>query len=573
MTIKQKIIRGYAITLGIAIAGTLCGTLIGNSYQRQVFSEYQQTAEYQRKLNRLQLDILYNRPAKQLSPYLTDPIVFQQESDKFIQRVRGIEQFLIDCDRADCFATLEELKVVLDNYQVDVNIFRQKAITITREIESKIEGFSPEYMAEAKNSVIELAQSPEFVTFIEFPNRLYPFHDRLEARRQELEIELEDAEQLRNFIIAVSFIVSIAIALFFISYTSSSITSPLEKVTDFAEQILDSSDFNSSVAVESNDETNILANSINQLVSKVHNLLQELQDKTKDLEQALITVNQQQLHLVQSEKMSSLGELVAGVAHEINNPVSFIYGNISYLEEYFGIFVNILEVYDRHYPTPVAEVRESREESDLSFVQEDLPKILNSLKLGASRIRDIVLSLRNFSRMDQSEYKEVDIHEGIDSTLMILQHRLKAQSDRPAIAINKDYDNLPEVECYPGKLNQVFMNLLANAIDALDELYAKTECQIESCLQIDITTSAIDRQWVKIAIVDNAAGIPESVLERMFNPFFTTKPIGKGTGMGLAISHQIIHETHQGFLKCNSILGKGTEFIITIPIRHRTTND
>jgi len=287
------------------------------------------------------------------------------------------------------------------------------------------------------------------------------------------------------------------------------------------------------------------------------------------VERTLNDLQKTQTQLVQAEKMSSLGQLVAGVAHEINNPVNFICGNLDYVREYAQDLLSLVQLYEKHYPTPVPEIQNKAEEVDLEFLQNDLIKTLDSMKMGTDRIRQIVLSLRNFSRLDESEFKAVDIHEGIDSTLLILQHRLKALSDRPEIQLIKDYGDLPHIECYPGQLNQVLMNVLVNAIDALDEANAKRTAQEIQAQpnQITIRTIAIDVQWVEIAIADNGSGMSESVQQSIFNPFFTTKPIGKGTGMGMSISYQIITEKHGGKLKCFSKPGSGTEFAIQIPIR------
>ncbi len=296
---------------------------------------------------------------------------------------------------------------------------------------------------------------------------------------------------------------------------------------------------------------------------------QQSEQVSKGLEQTLQDVHSHQAHLVQTEKMASLGQLVAGVAHEINNPVNFIHGNLSHTDEYAQNLLHLIKLYQKHYPDPAAEIQTEAEAVDLAFVQEDLPKLLASMKIGADRIRQIVLSLRNFSRMDESDCKAVDIHEGLESTLLILQHRLKVSSERPAIEIIKDYSNLPLVECYPGQLNQVFMNILANAIDVLEEGNAKrTYQEIQANPnQIIIRTSVIDSKWVEIAIADNGCGMPEHIQAQIFNPFFTTKPIGKGTGMGMSISYQVITEKHGGQLKCFSTPGKGTECVIQLLVQ------
>ena len=282
------------------------------------------------------------------------------------------------------------------------------------------------------------------------------------------------------------------------------------------------------------------------------------QEQTKQLELALCELKLAQTQLIQAEKMSSLGQMVAGIAHEINNPVSFIFGNLTYTQEYTGNLMKLLQMYRDEYPEAAPAIQEEIQALELDFLLDDLPKMLSSMQVGATRIRDIVRSLRNFSRLDESDMKNVNIHEGIDSTLMILEHRLKAQPDRPAIQVIKEYGQLPLVECYSGLLNQVFMNIIANAIDALQE-------PLENPGIICIRTE-VEGSFATIAISDNGAGITDKVKQRIFDPFYTTKAIGSGTGMGLAISHSIIVEKHKGEINCISAVGKGTEFVIKIPI-------
>ncbi|MGB3405584.1 MAG: MHYT domain-containing protein [Microcoleaceae cyanobacterium] len=281
--------------------------------------------------------------------------------------------------------------------------------------------------------------------------------------------------------------------------------------------------------------------------------------QAQKLQKTLQELQSLQLQLIQSEKMSSLGQLVAGIAHEINNPVNFIHGNLTHVQEYTQDLLDLIQLYQTHYPEPCSEIQTEIEEVDLEFLQEDLVKVFTSMKVGTDRIRQIVLSLRNFSRMDEADLKQVDIHEGIDSTLLILQHRLKSQSDSSAIEVIKNYGNLPQVECYAGQLNQVFMNILTNAIDALTVENSPTKLP-----QITISTSA-DKEWIEIAIANNGPEIPTAIQNRIFDPFFTTKPIGQGTGMGLSICYKIIVDKHQGQLHCKSIPNQGTEFMIQIP--------
>lgn len=287
-------------------------------------------------------------------------------------------------------------------------------------------------------------------------------------------------------------------------------------------------------------------------------LTQQQQDKAQQLEQTLMQLRRTQAQLVQNEKMASLGQLVAGVAHEINNPTSFISCNIAPAQEYATDLLHLLQLYQHHYPEPVAEITAQIEHIDLEFIATDFLKLLASMQEGANRITQIVRSLRNFSRLDEGEGKQVDIHEGIDNTLLILQHQLKPQSGRAEIQIIKEYAQLPKVDCYPSQLNQVFMNILSNAIDALENQPAPRI--------ITIRTILLENSSVAIQIQDNGPGMSIEVKNRLFDPFFTTKPVGQGTGLGLSISYQIVVEKHGGILKCFSQPGQGAEFWIEIPV-------
>lgn len=292
---------------------------------------------------------------------------------------------------------------------------------------------------------------------------------------------------------------------------------------------------------------------IQQLTKKQQQWSQELEQKLAEHTAAL---EKTQIQLVQKEKFAAMGQLVAGVAHEINNPITCIVNNIAPAYGYVKDLITIIQLYQQYYPQPIPKIQRALEELDIEFASEDLFKLLDSMKLSSERIQDISVSLRNFYRSDVSAKVAINLHEGLDSTLLILRHRLTALGDRPAIEVVKEYDELPEVHCYPGLLNQVFMNLIANAIDALEEVKQPKIC---------ISTRRVGLQ-IFITIADNGVGMTEEMSHKLFQPLFTTKPFGKGTGLGLSIARQIIEEKHDGQIKVISEYQKGSQFIISLPI-------
>ena len=298
--------------------------------------------------------------------------------------------------------------------------------------------------------------------------------------------------------------------------------------------------------------------------------IQERKSTERTLQKTLKDLKNTQVQLIQTEKMSGLGHMVSGVAHEINNPVSFIHGNLTHLEEYITDLLGLTRLYQQTYPDPPGVIQEELEDIDLAFLAEDAPKVLDSMKMGTSRIRDIVKSLRTFSRFDEANCKPTDIHDGLDSTLVILCSRLLSTANRPAIEVVRHYGEMPLIECYAGELNQVFMHILTNGIDAIDARYLTSSSIPPGCLTIR-TTLTDDRHDVVISIADNGIGMSQDTLRKIFDPFFTTKPVGQGTGLGMSISHQIITDHHQGTLTCTSTVDQGTEFHIRIPVSRGLT--
>lgn len=308
-----------------------------------------------------------------------------------------------------------------------------------------------------------------------------------------------------------------------------------------------------------------------QTLRKLINTQEQYRTAQALAEEALVDLKRTQMQLIHNEKMLSLGQLSAGIAHEINNPVNFIHGNLTHISTYIQDIFTLLEAYEDTYNPIAPQIKAITEEIDLSFIKPDLSKILDSMTMGTVRIRNIVDSMRNFSRLDEAQYKLASLHEGLESTLTILQSRLNAVGDFAGINIIKTYDQIPPVDCNPGALNQVFTNLLSNSIDALSSQKPDPQTVTDQPYTIWITTEQMDHAWVRVVIADNGPGIDESTQLRIFEPFFTTKSIGKGTGLGLSISHQIVVDQHQGHLKCRSSPGQGTEFLIELPIKQGIT--
>ncbi|MBH8563937.1 HAMP domain-containing protein [Nostoc sp. CENA67] len=384
----------------------------------------------------------------------------------------------------------------------------------------------------------------------------------------------EIAANNARFVLYIGLIALLLEILLLFSVLYKQVAIPLNKLLIATDRV-SQGNFNIDLNTKLPNELGLLATSFINMASQLYEsfmLLEKsneelevrVQHRTAELSQVLQDLQQTQSQLIQTEKMSSLGHLVAGVAHEINNPVNFIHGNLTHVDSYTQDLLLLIDLYQQQYPNSTATIQTAIETIDLEFLKHDFPKLLSSMKVGTGRIQGIVQSLRNFSRLDEAEFKAVDVHEGIESTLLILQNRLKAQQDFAEIAVIKDYGQLPPVECYPGQLNQVFMNLLTNAIDAL-----KTSAfnqQPPTNPTICIVTQVLAEKAISIHISDNGSGMDETVQAKLFDPFFTTKPVGKGTGLGLSISYQIVVSNHGGKLYFHSALGQGTEFVIEIPI-------
>ncbi len=553
LSIKQKIGYGYALTISIALLGTGLGLVVGDRYQDKAKQQLVHAYEQQRILTHLQYEVVTARSHQQ-------------------GLISGADQSLWSESKSRNFLTQShKVKPLLNHLQGLVTTHENSLVTVDETQMQKL--WEAQEIAEKYSQELIQLQTSNSHPFSDLVTRLNDSEkEQVLAKISEVEVALETlyqeldqtlnatlaqenlaketftkAESLRWKITVLSMILSVAIAAMLASYTSQAIARPIEWVTQVALRTTEQSNYRLRAPILTEDEAGLLATSLNQLISRVEEQLQEIQ--------------QAQTQLIQTEKMSSLGQLVAGIAHEINNPINFITGNIEHSNHYIQDILEIVNLYQKEHPNPSPELQELIEDVDLEFVIADLTKMLSSMSIGSERIRQIVLSLRNFSRLDESEKKRVDIHEGIDSTLLLCNHRLQ-----PHIEVITRYDELDPIECYPAQLNQVFMHLISNAIDALESQPQQESKTRQSRHQIIIQTQKINEKTIQVKIADNGPGIDEAIRRKIFDPFYTTKPPGKGTGLGLSIVYRVV-EKHGGKIEVSSEPGKGAEFRLTLPIQ------
>ena len=601
--IAHKIGFGYFIAIGIGFLGSMTGLVIADYYQGQ---GVKQLADAQKQSQILDSFLSSSERLKIHSLRLINALENDQQINLEKEQIKlnlektkkinlEMKQFIAS-KPAWLAAEPSHLENLLSKYTVNLE-------TYTKHIGDELKNSDRELLESKdiqllKKQLLDIMQGEKVVEQEYLHEQLLHIIEIAQNQEQKGGVVMEEAQGLEKLIIVLSALLSVVIAGVIALRTTNAIARPLEEVTSIAQRVTTESNFDLRVKSMSDDEIGALANSLNQLIQWVGSYINQLEiaretleqrvkDRTLDLEksnhklqQTLQELRKTQSQIIHSEKMSSLGQMVAGVAHEINNPVSFIYSNIQPAQEYAQDFLELLELYQQYYPQPPIEIQEEIETIDLDFLKQDFPQLLNSMEIGAERIREIVNSLRTFSRLDQAQLKKVDIHDGIDSTLMILAHRFKTTSHNSAIKILKNYGKLPLVTCYAGQLNQVFMNILSNAIDAIEEKNSSEKLHLNDERKtpmwfdnpyIEISTELKNTDFIAIKITDNGSGIKAKVRSQLFDPFFTTKAVGKGTGLGLSISYQIIVEKHSGKLSYQSYPGEYTQFVIEIPIQQSQT--
>lgn len=589
---RLKISLSYALVLSIAFLGTTAGQLVGNLYTQKALERLTLEQDEARLLSEIKIAVLETKSHQQKLVILTvNSEKFDHEKNQYFAHQKKVNQLFsdlkifVDRNLYKGDRQILDLNHFLETYDTTQTAYREQLDQLLQQIEPK--GWSPEKVIAAQQLLWDFTKSQEAIKFNQLSKDLTKLVKLAYQEQEEAEVHLDNARQIRIDISIASLLLSILTATAFAVSMSRMISEPIEALTKVAEKVTKESNFSLQTPVTTEDEVGKLTKAFNILIQSVRehiealqisnqNLEKRVEERTEELSQknhelqsaynqladALQNLQQTQTQLIQAEKMSSLGQMVAGIAHEINNPLSFIYSNLEHASNYAQDLLRLIELYQKQYPNPRVAIKAEIEAIDLDFLADDFSNLIDSMKNGTDRIRQIVLSLRNFSRLDESQLKFANINEGIDSTLVIINPRVEQK-----IAVIKEYGDLPLVKSYPALLNQVFMNILDNAIAAIEERKVSNQYLIPADWQptIWIHTEIIDHELVRVAIRDNGTGIHPELQDKVFDPFFTTKDVGKGTGLGLTVCHQIV-EKHQGKIEVISELGAGTTFLITLPI-------
>jgi signal transduction histidine kinase len=588
-SLYAKIGLGYFWAIAIAMTGSLVGLVGADYYQGQGIEQLFDAQEQAKLLDQLQfassevkvqgllLDIRVRRKQSQ-EKILRE---FEQTQDDAIAEANAVITF-IETDPAWLAIDREQFVTLITAYAEAIGLYHNNLAKFFAEMKP--------YPQLTLNELNTLQRNLAFEQRNNYLTQLETLSLEVEGLRQQAATQaissgdrMEMIQGYEKFVIIMSLLVSSGFAAWIAWRTTQQIAAPIADAAALAQQVASKSDYSLRLPVTSDDEVGRLTEALNYLIERIDLRSRQLKTSAKNartkantLQRTLAELESTQAQLIQSEKMSSLGLLVAGIAHEINNPTSFIYGNITHARDYLSDLLGLLNAYRHRYPDD-RELNDLAEELDFDFTIDDVQSMMDSMENGARRISEIVRSLRTFSRLDEADVKQIDLHEGIDSTLTILNTRFRMFPNVQPLKLIKDYGELPLVECHGTQINQVVMNLIVNAIDALEDAVrdgkwehlgseppGEDAVELEPCLTI--RTRDRGDGWVAIEIADNGLGIPESARAKLFDPFFTTKAIGRGTGLGLSICYKIITDTHHGQLEYETEIGRGTAFKILLPV-------
>ncbi len=577
----RKIAAGYILAVGIGTCGSLIGLVVADYFQGQgIYQLHDATAQ-----SRLLGDLLRNLQTARLAMYQAQDsnrspaqrTLFQQDAETALQQMRSKAEELKTYLRGNRAWLVADPETIIAQTQGALVALEVYLHGVEQGIHTTIDPAAP------PSRWPQATHERAWLTLITVDRQMTHWVMATHSQLEQAEVDLENAQGLEKGIIIGSLGLAAVIAGIMALQVTRRITAPLIQVANVAETVASTGDLSQRVGITTTDEVGRLGRSLDQLIAAVAQRNADLDQAVRDARHQAATLHNTlndlyttQTQLIQSEKSALLGQVTAGVAHEINNPASFIYGNLAYLSTHLQDILALVALYEQGHPRTSPEVEDLAEAIDLDFMREDLPKLIQSMQLGVERIKKIVVSLRLFARLDESEMKSIDLHETLESVLTILASRLCAQDCRPAIALQTHYGQLPPIECYASQISHVLMHLITNAIDAIDTAWNAERRSSPAANStppiLTLETVAPSPGWIMLTIRDTGIGIPADVCDRIFDVFYTTKPAGQGTGLGLAIAHQVVVEQHGGRLTCTSEPGQGTTFEIRLPTRLNPTH-